>query len=456
MAYKMRRVFCLMFCLVMGFTAGCDALWNLVLDEKPAGDSGTKVLKETLLPSAVKSPLVITEKENEKLCVEYVESIPSVVSVKYPDPKTLSIEVASNKVYDEASLIKWVMEFSTELFDTRACQWDQLLFMTSFDEGSYDQGVSGRSDYLLYKKGRISSPEWNKRFEIKKMNSIKTLKLQLKAERALGHHAKAFDLMLELFKTEDADVTLSIVKNNILLDQKIYHEAIAGYEALLASDPENITVLYNLAFAKKEIGSFADAIQIYQNLKTIFEQNPGSRSPVSSEDTAFQLADAYLKNNQLKETRSVLEKIKDKDSGTYHILLSNLLRQEGQYTEAKTILDGLIKKGAGTELALFNRTLLYLDLKDVEGARRSYEELKALNAVMAGELAFLPLFNERRQDLKDDKGPVVPEGDVIDMQVITPDGFIDEEKYKPVAPGQGADFEDAEDEPEGQGGKGLF
>lgn len=328
------------------------------------------------------------------VCKKFLQDHPQVITVAYPERSTVALEIESNRIIDETSLVKWLSGFLSQIFYERQCPWDKVTFITRLSETEYYEGLSRRDDYDLYKKGRISQAEWTRRFEIKKLATVASIKNNLKRAREAADHGKALGYVDELIKRDPYDIGALIIKGNILLDQGAAAEALAVYESVLKMAPQNVLARFNQAYAQARMGRFSEAIAGYQSLIKALKMDPGLSDQIRPEAVWLYLADVYLKNNQAGEAAQALENAEPKTDTPFKLLKANLLRAQKRPQEARAILEELVEAGKGGKRALFNLVLVNLDLKDLKASRAAFAKLKAGAPKLADELAFLPPFKE--------------------------------------------------------------
>lgn len=340
-------------------------------------------------PLVTQTAPIRTREERLAVCQSFITSHPLVVRSNSLKDDAIVLKVDSNRIYDEVSLSKWIMEISRETYLTRDCPWKELKVAIDADDLGEWRGVSRRMDFELHEKGVISTAEWVRRFEVQKIASPESLKLALKTARQEKDHEEASGLIAEISSKEPQNQQAKIIKANILLDQGLSFEAIELYQSLPEDVSQSPLVLFNLALARKHVGSFSDAIAVYQNLLKL-----GDFKVVSQDNVLLNLADAYLKNNQPDDAEKVLNQVKQKKAPVWQILQANLLRAKHETQKARDVLAGMTVENELSEVILFNLILLDLELKDVQAARERFSRLKNVNANFAGELAFLPVFKE--------------------------------------------------------------
>ncbi|MBU0504863.1 MAG: tetratricopeptide repeat protein [bacterium] len=352
--------------------------------------------------TVVTSPVVPS---NKITCLENIKSNKAITIKQTISPHVLTIEVDSNKIVDEATLVQWLSQFAQTLFDQESCSLTKIYFSTHLDVFSYFQGVLKKNDYSFYKQRRISEAEWVKRFEIKKMETKEALNIELKKMRELKDLGSALKIVTRILNDDINNQDVKLVKANILLDMRSYSDALNTYEDVLASQPDNIRALFNSAFVSKEMGSFAQAIEKTKKVRDLLaDKEKGSKYlaqlGLSLDTVLLQLAEVYLKNNETALAVATLKDIKNKSAAAYVLLKAQLHRLTQKYEEAKNELMTVVDSGDWQDVILFNMVLLHLDLKDKGGAKQYFEMLSDVNKKMAQELSLvnnLPTIQEEAE-----------------------------------------------------------
>jgi tetratricopeptide (TPR) repeat protein len=334
----------------------------------------------------------------------------------YPETKTAKIEVNSNKIYDEESLSRWAMDLAKAVFTEPACTVDKISFVAMVSADVYYQGLLLRSDYDFFKREKISLAEWMRRLDIKELNTVASVKTKLKKARDAKEHDKALDLAKQWIDLEPNNETAKLVLANIYLDEASYFEAIMRYEDLIKIKPDNALVLFNLAYAKTRIGSFSEAIALYEKVQT------------SDSDDVFWLnfTEANLSDHRLSEAEKALEPVKDKERLDFVILSANLKRARKDYAGAKELLDTLVSRGDDKDLVFFNLVVLALDMKDEKAAQLAFVSLQTRNAKMAEELSFLSVFGSKQQTPDTTSSAVDEEKEESDVTMPEIEETVDE------------------------------
>lgn len=337
---------------------------------------------------------IVPQKVAVKKCEEYVKTLPQLVlateSVQ-DSAKILSVQIESNKIIDEVSLAKWVFDFANDVFLREECSaCDRILFTANTGPDSYFQGIIHRRDHELFVKKTISLPEFVRRFEIKGLDTKVSLLKKLKDARLHNDHEKALALVEKLLDLEADNPDYLTIRANVYLDQEVFFEAITLYQNILEMYPTRVDALFNLAYAQKEIGRFGDAIESFARLLMTLKASPEKikKNLFSHEDVLLQLADAYVKNNQLTEAEKYLAEIKTEDFD-YLMLKANVLRGQKRYEEARFMIQKIIDQGNAQALTWFNLVLVNLDMQDLIQARAAFMRLKELDVSLAKEVGFL-------------------------------------------------------------------
>ncbi len=320
------------------------------------------------------------------------------------------VEIDTQRVFTNESLVEWGLETARIVFSDTRCTLEKISFSAKTKDGLVYQGLLKRQDFKLHQSHKISSAELSRRFEIRQMATLPYIKVSLKKARLDGDIKQAETWLDQWLEKEPGSVPARLVKGNLALEKKQYADAIAFYDDVLRTAPDNIFALYNRAFAKKSTSRFGDAIT---DLEHIFKLQPNSF--LISEATArLMLADCYLAENKLKEALMNLEMVRDKTELDYLLVKANILRADKKFDQAIAVLDGA-KNFSGVDTVLFNRILLDLDKRDAIAARVRMVQLQEVNPKLAGELDFLAPFHEPVTEIEASTQkklqPLVPESE---------------------------------------------
>lgn len=312
--------------------------------------------------------------------------------VKLPEDiigERVQAEVSETQVFSEPELSEWAKKAANQIAGQKSCRFKKLTFMAAGTQDQLLQGTIILSDQALHAAGKISTVEWARRFDIRALATVTSLKKKLTRARLNGDHKTALALLEEWLTAEPQGVAARLIKANILLEKGDTFEALLLYDDVLAGDPKNPTALFNKAFAKRQVGSFAESAAGYQQVLG----GLASATPAPQVDAVLMhLAEAYLANQQLTEAGRALDRVNDPTVSDFVVLKSNLLRARKKPQEAVVLLEKLAKSKDAPDIVYYNLTLLHLDLKDEAAAKKSFDELRRLNPTLARELEFLQPF----------------------------------------------------------------
>lgn len=405
---------CWIFCLV--------SLWTC--------ESGTKPVKNTVKgelpkPVVVVDPTVVTVPITMGNCEDvFKKAAAESVLTFLPETKTVKVEVNSNKIYDEESLGRWAVDLAQAVFVEPTCTIDKISFVAMVSADVYYQGSLLRSDHDFFKRDKISLAEWMRRLDIKELNTVASVKTKLKKARDDKDQSKALDLAKQWLDLEPNNEIAKLVLANVYLDEASYFEAITRYEDLLKIKLSDRLTLFNLAYAKTRIGSFSEAIILYEKYQTIvIDILPA----INVDDEVFWLnfAEANLSDHRLGKAEQALGHVKDQKSVDYILLSANLKRARKDYAGAKEILDVLVSRGDDNDLVWFNLVVLALDMKDEKAAKSAFAFLQTSNIKMADELSFLPVFTHKQQIPDTSLSPVDSQKEP-DVMAPEPEETVDE------------------------------
>ncbi|OVE81109.1 hypothetical protein BVY03_04645 [bacterium K02(2017)] len=385
---KKNITYFILFCFVCSFSS-CASFWSFFGIEDQ-DDKSQMTVKEPRIDHAK----LLREKEAKinKKCMDYLKEKVDLKKIENPDVRTLQVFVKNELIKDDLSLSKWVSELSQDLFQAHDCRWDSIKFEARLNQESYHYGVSKKADFNLYNIKKISLPEWYRRFEIKKLDNINSIKARFKEARYLGDLTLALKLVDQILEQQIQSLEYKIIRNNILLDQEMYHEAILGYQDLLTWTSDNAIILYNLAYALKAVGRYDAAITIYKKLERVITSQSNKTATINKDDVYLQIVEVYLKNNQIELAKIYFDQVVIQ-TDYYNILFAIYLRRIDDSKRALTILSQIPQDSEFTPLILYNSILLQLDLKEQPSARESLMQLKLIEPEMAAELAFLKVLD---------------------------------------------------------------
>lgn len=298
----------------------------------------------------------------------------------------------SNRIIDETTFSKWLSEFEEQIF-LSSCAYKKISVSVTLTAGYYLQAVLVRSDHDLLKQGKISSAERQRRYDLKRVETLAYLLQALKDAREKGNQAQALSLIDRILEKEPQNQNVLLIKANVLLDQKLYADAVLLYQSILVTQPDSLIARFNLGYALKELGSFSEALTAFE---IVLNTPPptGKTDPgrYSNDAVMLNLVDAALRNNDLEKATNYSARIQNRTTPEAALLNAQYLRMQGKFTEAKDVLQELAGRSLVAPEVLFDLTLAYLDLKDIMNAKLTFERLKRADETMANELAFLPPF----------------------------------------------------------------
>lgn len=324
-------------------------------------------------------------KEMPTSCEQILQNLKMGRFSKTATADFFQLEVNAQAVFNEKTLTDWVIQSAEKIFLLTECQVKSVVFVASAEDEFLYQGVFLRDDFELFQNNKISKPEWIKRFEIKRMETLQVIKKKLKTAREQKNHQAAKKWVEKWIEKEPQHINARLILGNILLDNENFFEAIQVYETLLKEHPQTYLALFNLAYTKKKIGSFDEAIQLYEKIIKQFTE----LDSLQKDQVFIYLASAYLNNKQLQDAEKFLQKVTDTTDENYLVLQANLLRLNKQFEEAKKILQTFIDTESASDIIYYNLILIHLDLKELAAARELFKTLQELNKSMANELMFL-------------------------------------------------------------------
>ena len=157
--------------------------------------------------------------------------------------------------------------------------------------------------------------------------------------RQLGENEKAKAILGEM-KTNlnPNDPYDSMAYAQGLLDAGLFAEAIALYEKLIETHPDDSSYIWQLGDAYRQVGGPKKAIESFERLLEAHPENP---------DLLSQLVQLYQETNNQQKIAGIRDKLlanfdaADLNTG---MLCGQLLTQAGQHQEAKRIYEAIIQK----------------------------------------------------------------------------------------------------------------
>lgn len=309
---------------------------------------------------------------------------------------TIQLDFYDDAELEEDRFLQSVLLFSDLIYQDARCPYEKVFIKGTGAGAHYFQAIVLRSDYLLYREGQISLAELGRRFDVKSVETLASIKEKLRKARQNENHGLAVQLVEAWLEKEPDHQKAKFIQGNIALDKNDFTQAVQVYEDFLFVEKNNAEAWMNLAFAKRKLGLFEEAIAIFQKL--LQEEKDFEKLRFSKDDVLLNLAQACLDNNQLKKSSEALQKIENKQTVVYQILLAKIKRQEKKFQEAEDILQKLLKNEKD-ELVLFDLILVQLDQKKGKEARENFQELELNFPDLARELQFLTVFQEDKYEL---------------------------------------------------------
>ncbi len=345
------------------------------------------VQKQISISTTVKT---LTSAVDAVTCLDYVKAL-ETVSLSKEQTTEITISINTNKIYDEATLVKWLENFDAVFFSKTPCAIATVHFTVLLDAENVYSGVLRKADNEMRAANKISEAEWVRRFEIQRVETLASLTVVLKNARETADTKAALQVIDKIIDKDAGNSLWRLIKANTLLESGAYFEAIAVYEALLENSPKDLRALYNLSFAHKHVGNFSKSLDLYQKIADEIA-SADKELPFAREDFYLSWADAYLHNNQPREALEK-KKLAGDSTGVNGLLIeANALRLLKLFNDAKRVLEKALTLQENEAVVLFDLTLIQLDLKDEEGAKVNFAKLKESDAGLAAELSFLSLF----------------------------------------------------------------
>lgn len=289
---------------------------------------------------------------------------------------------------DVSRLPEWGVHLSEFLYLKHGCSWPRIRVEWEGDDGRLVRFILFRDNFDLYRQQKISLPEFGRRLEVVQVDTLESIKTKLRGMRQQKNHQEALEWVQKWLDVEPESVVALVLRGNIFLEMGETVKAIEAYESALKLNPQDVTARFNLAVAQKEIGSFTESLTAFENLNVEFALSGDQRRDL----LRMHLMDAHLRNNEPEKARLILEALTAIHPDDLPLWQAQMLRSQKKYQEARDVLVEYLKEHPKARLAQFNQVVSELDLKDEAGARGAFEKLKQLDADLARELEFIPLF----------------------------------------------------------------
>lgn len=387
-----RTRFSALLCTVTALSSlcACDALFEEV-PRKPPAKPITVTAESPRFQDPVTAVPVAQGASGSGDCASLLQTSDNDVKiVGTDDDGALVFEIQSRAGLSEEDAARRASALANAAYGEGGCPDRKLKFRADGEEGSYFEGALSRGDYELYRQGRISRAELARRFELRKLETLASVKLKLKRARERGDHGFATILVRQWLEKDPGNAVAEMIAANVELDKQNYQEAAEAYENVLLTQPANFLAWFNLAYARQQSGVFDQAIGIYRKL--IDEYEGFEFRYLLPEDVRLHLADALLGDGRSEEAQTELDLFPDKSLDAWILLDANAKRARKKYAEARGALENYLKTRPDSDVARFNLVLACLDLQDKDGARREFAALRKINPDMADEIEFLPIF----------------------------------------------------------------
>lgn len=301
------------------------------------------------------------------------------------------MNLAPDAELDASALFTTVLALGDAVYGERNCPYRGVAFRAPGAEGTYFEGELTGDDYRLFRAGKISQAELGRRLDIRRLETVDSVKLKLREAREGGDHGYAMTLAEQWLEKDPGNAVAPIVRANILLAKKDFKGASALYEEILIAEPRRMDVWFNLAFAKRELGQFTEAVAIYEQLVREFDEF--TERVVARGDIYLHLADTYLAENRLDDAEKAVAEAGMPETEAVIIMRAVIARGRGKPAESLKLLERFLKAHPESGTALYDLVVTLIDLKDRDGARKEYERLRATDPALAEELKFIPLFS---------------------------------------------------------------
>ena len=328
-------------------------------------------------PSVIQKDNLIPEKEIT--CTKENFRFEQGSQISFVSDQEISVKFFNESLQTKVDFSRFLTNLSVQIFDEKRCDFEKITIQNRLQKGALFTGVLTKENYSLYRQKEISFPEFERRFEIAEEATLELLQAKLKMARDQKNSQEALSLIEEWLGQDPENARILTIKGNIFLEERRFLEAIPLFEKVLEKQPDLKEAAFSLAVAKKEVGRFTEAISDFENLKATW---------VDQNLLSLHLAETYFRNHEIEEAKRVLNDLKDQDAD---LLKAEIFRAEKKFQEAKILLE----KYPENPMALYNLTLVLMDLKNTDEAVKSFLDLKQKAPEFAKELEFIELFSQK-------------------------------------------------------------
>lgn len=357
-------VFCL-FCVIACQHDSQDVSQEKIIS--PQGAAG--IQKENLIS------------EKEMICTKEHLHFEQTSQISFVSEQEVLVKFFDESLQTTTDFARFLEHLSVEIFDEKQCDFAKITVQNRLKKGVLFTGRLTKENHFFYGQKKISLPEFQRRFEITEETTLELLKERLKTARDQKNSEEALSLIAEWLEQDPENAKILTIKGNVFLEEGRFLEAIPLYERVLEKQPDLGETAFSLAVAKKEAGLFQEAISDFERLKGSF---------VDQNFLSLHLAEAYFRNQEIDEAKKVLGDLQGEEP---NLLRAELFRAEKKLEEAKVLLE----KYPDHPVALYNLTLLFMDLRNTDEAMKSFLHLKQMAPEFAKELEFIELFSQKTE-----------------------------------------------------------
>lgn len=360
------------------------ALWLLIACEQPA----SKILPPLtdqhglVVPQVVPPTRPITDGRTwqEQLSAKIIHPFDFNV-----DHRLLSLTIKNVFPFHEKSFDQLLLELGPQLVGIKV-PFSVVVVQASGDQGVVYQATIYLKDVGAHQKGEISTPELLRRMEIKKIETVATLKMRAASQRREGLIQDSITTLKQWLLMDPQSVEAQWLLINCLRDQKEYWDAIHRAEALIRLKSDHLPTLHNLAYLYYQVGDFESSIASYQR---VLELQADDFASIKG------LAQVHTKNKDFNGAMNWLAKAKahGRDAELW-LIEGSLYRDQKEAAKALEAYQQGYVLDPSDHRFLYNQILVHLDQKKYPEAQKLYRQLMEVSPTLAGELKSLTPFQE--------------------------------------------------------------
>ncbi len=297
---------------------------------------------------------------------------------KVEEGTTLKLQIHNTTPFTELNFNSFLVNLVSRLVEAKV-PFQQIDVQALGNEGGKLESKIAMMDVVAYTKGEISQPELIRRLNVQVLDTVDSLKKKVKNAREQGHLEEAQVGLEKWIGMESSSMLALSLLGNVYRDEKKYWEAVSTYQKILLMNTTSRFALMNLGTCYDRLGALDDAVRMYQRT---LEVDPNNATVMT------QLAEALRKNGNGVEAETWVQKgLLLGESANLLLVEGNIDRDAKKYKEALDAYDKARKLNPADSKSLFNSILVQLDQKQFAQAQERYVELQSADAVLAKQLS---------------------------------------------------------------------